>query len=348
MRLSSALGLAPGALAVLLHSVLLLRIPGILLVASNAGITSVHAQNMPTNSTSLPIGSCTPDIPCSNGACCNGKSGFCGFGSKFCGTDVCTSNCNAKAECGVDAPPENTTCPLNVCCSQFGFCGTTTDFCGDGCQSNCGAPPIPSCGTNQESALNKRIGYYEGWGNGRSCMSYPPEKISAESLTHINFAFALISNTFQVIEMTKGDSDLWKRTTALKKRNPTLKVFLSIGGWTFNDPPTSHIFSNLAASTSNTNTFISSLLKVFETYGFDGVDIDWEYPVADDRGGIPADKKNYVTFMAALKKAFGGKYGLTFTAPSSYWYLQNFDLPGLLKSADWVNVMTYDLHGTWL
>ncbi|KAJ7064104.1 hypothetical protein C8F01DRAFT_1229630 [Mycena amicta] len=326
-------------------------------------LPAVRSQNTPTNSTSLPLGSCTADIPCSNHACCNGKSGFCGFGSDFCGSDVCTSNCDAQAECGKDAPPENVTCPLNVCCSQFGFCGTTStlcvgrgtstnhdilaEFCGDGCQSHCGAPATPSCGTNQESALNKRIGYYEGWANGRSCMSYPPEKISAESLTHINFAFALISSSFQVVEMTKGDSDLWKRTTALKSRNPTLKVFLSIGGWTFNDPPTSNIFSNLAASSSNTNTFTSSLLKVFETYGFDGVDIDWEYPAAYDRGGNPADTKNYVTFMAALKKAFGGKYGLTFTAPSSFWYLQHFDLPGLLKSADWVNVMTYDLHGTW-
>jgi GH18 family chitinase len=28
----------------------------------------------------------------------------------------------------------------------------------------------------------------------------------------------------------------WLQTTALKKRNPALKVFLSIGGWSFNDP----------------------------------------------------------------------------------------------------------------
>ena len=34
------------------------------------------------------------------------------------------------------------------------------------------------------------------------------------------------------------------------------------------------------------------------------------------------------------------------TAPSSYWYLQHFDLPGLLKSADWVNVM-YVLVSSW-
>ncbi|KAJ7488142.1 hypothetical protein FB451DRAFT_1226548 [Mycena latifolia] len=325
-----------------------MRVHSVLVPAILLAIPLVPAQDQPTNATSLPVGSCTPDIPCSNGACCNGGSGFCGFGSDFCGSDVCTSNCDAKAECGKDAPPQNVTCPLNVCCSQFGFCGTTEDFCGAECQSNCGGPSIPSCGTNQESALTRRIGYYEAWAATRGCMSYTPEKISAETLTHINFAFALISSSFNVVEMTSGDSDLWKRTTALKSRNPTLKVFLSIGGWTFNDPPTSQIFSNMVGSDANTQTFISSLLKVFEAYGFDGLDVDWEYPAASDRGGAPQDTKNYVSFMAAVKKAFSGPgYGLTFTAPSSYWYLQHFDLPGLLQHADWVNVMTYDLHGTW-
>ncbi|KAJ7788976.1 glycoside hydrolase superfamily [Mycena olivaceomarginata] len=166
-----------------------------------------------------------------------------------------------------------------------------------------------------------------------------PNKISAETLTHINLAFTLISSSFNIVEMTKGDSDLWKRTTALKRRNPTLKVFVSIGGWTFNDPPTQKIFSNMVESDANTKTFISSFLK--------GLNVDWEYPAADDRGGIAADTKS-VTCMADLKKVFAGpKYGSTFTPPSSYWSLQHLDMPGLLKSADWVNVMTYDLHGTW-
>ncbi|KAJ7465727.1 glycosyl hydrolases family 18-domain-containing protein [Mycena latifolia] len=170
------------------------------------------------------------------------------------------------------------------------------------------------------------------------------------SSSTVNFAFAYISDSFEVVEMTPGDSKLWTETTALKSQNPALKVFLSIGGWTFNNPPTAGIFSALAASSANTNKFIKSVLNVMNAYGFDGIDIDWEYPVAEDRGGSAHDKANYPTFLKAVKKAFTPYgYELSFTAPSSYWYLQNYDLPNLLAdgAADWVNVMTYDLHGVW-
>jgi hypothetical protein len=84
-----------------------------------------------------------------------------------------------------------------------------------------------------------------------------------------------------------------------------------------------------------------------DTYGFDGVDIDWEYPGADDRGGVSADTENYVTLTKEMRAAFGTKYGLTVTIPTSYWYLQHFDLVGIQSSIDWFNLMAYDLHGTW-
>lgn len=62
---------------------------------------------------------CGPGKPCKNQACC-GKSGNCGYGPTYCGTG-CTSNCNSHAECGQYSQPAGKKCPLNVCCSQYGF-----------------------------------------------------------------------------------------------------------------------------------------------------------------------------------------------------------------------------------
>lgn len=114
--------------------------------------------------------------------------------------------------------------------------------------------------------------------------------------------------------------------------------------------PTASTFSTLAGSTSAQNAFFKSLLSFMTTYGFDGVDLDWEYPVAPERSGSPADFQNYPTFLSNLRSALssgGHTYGLSITLPSSYWYMQNFDIVKIEPIVDWFNVMTYDLHGTW-
>lgn len=138
----------------------------------------------------------------------------------------------------------------------------------------------------------------------------------------------------------------------LKTTNPDLKIFVSIGGWTFsdNDTYTQPIFGNVARSSSNRQLFANELVAFLTYYGFDGVDLDWEYPGASDRGGKEEDTKNYVELVKTLRATFdktGRSLGITFTAPSSYWYLRWFDLPGMMKYCDWVNLMSYDLHGIW-
>ena len=139
---------------------------------------------------------------------------------------------------------------------------------------------------------------------------------------------------------------------ALKDDNPSLKCFLSVGGWSFNDGDSAKYWSKMASTESGRKSFAKELLRKLQQYGFDGVDLDWEYPVAADRGGSPDDKENYGKLIKQIRSTFdasGSNLGISFTIPSSYWYLRHFDVPAYLEEdgADWANMMTYDLHGVW-
>lgn len=131
----------------------------------------------------------------------------------------------------------------------------------------------------------------------------------------------------------RSDPDMYERMMLLKQRDPHLKIYIAIGGWAFNDPgSTQTTFSDLAASLPRQKAFIGSLLSFMSTYGFDGVDIDWEYPEAPDRAGRGVDYTNFPIFMKRLKDtlAFVDK-GVTITLPASYWYLQHFDIIKLVS-----------------
>lgn len=49
--------------------------------------------------------------------------------------------------------------------------------------------------------------------------------------------------------------------------------------------------------------------------------------------------------MKSLKAKLDQK-GLSITIPSSFCYMQHFDIVALEKCVDWFNVMLYDLHGS--
>lgn len=106
----------------------------------------------------------------------------------------------------------------------------------------------------------------------------PPEQLPAGAYSHLNFAFAFVDpSSYKIAPMSALDTTLYPRFTGLKDTNPGLQTWISVGGWSMNDPdqPTAATFSNLAASTSAQSSFFSSLLSFMSTYGFDGVDIDW-------------------------------------------------------------------------
>ncbi|KAI3912946.1 hypothetical protein MKW98_019299 [Papaver atlanticum] len=63
----------------------------------------------------------------------------------------------SSQQCGRQAGGR--TCQGNLCCSQYGYCGDTNDYClpSNNCQSNCRGPSAPGAG---ERATNVRATYH--------------------------------------------------------------------------------------------------------------------------------------------------------------------------------------------
>ncbi|KAG9698182.1 glycoside hydrolase, partial [Aureobasidium melanogenum] len=208
----------------------------------------------------------------------------------------------------------------------------------------------PSC--TKTGGLSKIVGYYEGWNSQRPCREDKLQDVPIGVYTHINIAYATIDpQTFEVLPPTRGDADLYS-AIGQSRWDPDLSMFISIGGWTFNQPsgPAATTFSDLVASEENQRAFFKSLISFMSTYGFDGVDLDWSYPGAKNRGGRPSDYDNFPIFIRRLKEALRGttgRQGLSVTLPASYRYLQHYDLEALNNDVEWFNLKSFDLHGTW-
>jgi chitinase len=190
----------------------------------------------------------------------------------------------------------------------------------------------------------KIIGYVAGYEN------YDPALVDAKKLTHINYAFANIVDGEPKFELTT-DSVKISKLIALKKSNPKLKILYSIGGWVW-----SNHFSHTAAYKENRIKFAISSVKLMKKHGFDGVDLDWEYPGqrGEDNDFRPSDKNNFNLLLEEIRKelekvgAIDNKhYLLTIATGADQAYIDNTDLRKAHKYLDFINVMCYDFYHGW-
>jgi len=90
-------------------------------------------------------------------------------------------------------------------------------------------------------------------------------------------------------------------------------------------------------------------------YNFDGLDIDWEFPVSGGGGGdveyqSAADKENLTLLMKKLREEFDSRapgYLLTIDTPANRDWMNNYQFSEIAKYADWLNVMSYNFEGPW-
>jgi len=174
--------------------------------------------------------------------------------------------------------------------------------------------------------------------------------IPGDKVTHINYAFAQVVDGQCAIHddwaATQKDGGNFSQLQDLKASYPHVKVLLSVGGWTLSEP-----FSELATTAEGRSRFASSCADFAVEHGFDGLDIDWEYPVSGGLStGAPEDRANFTLLLEATRAELDARDAellLTIAAPAGLSTIDNYETDAIAEHLDWINVMAYDLHGSW-
>ncbi|PSN55496.1 hypothetical protein C0J52_02579 [Blattella germanica] len=88
--------------------------------------------------------------------------------------------------------------------------------------------------------------------------------------------------------------------------NNGIKALVGIGG--YNEGSTK--YSQMVSTAAHREDFANSVVTFTQRFGFHGLALDWEYPT--QRGGVPADRENYVLLLQTLKEKFASR-GLLLT-----------------------------------
>ncbi|KXZ46323.1 hypothetical protein GPECTOR_45g93 [Gonium pectorale] len=182
--------------------------------------------------------------------------------------------------------------------------------------------------------------YIPGWAQNTGSVNnfFNISAVNLTGVSHIYYAFLWIRADYSVYDPFNSLHLLRE----LKTRWPTTKLLLSVGGGGFSTSTWS------AAATTGLATFVNNLVAAMKAAGADGIDLDWEFPVASDRSA-------FTGLCAALRSRFDAE-GSAASPPRHFWLtaatqsivtagsFDGYDLPALAQTVDLFNIMTYTMH----
>jgi chitinase len=248
-------------------------------------------------------------------------------------------------------------------------------------------------GTGKSQHKKEIIAYFPQWGIEHQpyYVKFIETTGAADKITELNYAFAVpgpdsigkigakfmnayydYQQVYSAEMSIDGQADdsvqslrgHFNQLKKLKARHPNLKVLVSIGGWLgstyFSDAALTEE-SREVFTESCINTFIRGNLPVERGAGgkgvaagiFDGIDVDWEYPMKGGAEGIhhnENDKNNLTKLYALFRKkldAINPDLILTAAVPAKDDPAQLFNIKEDTKYLNWYLLMTYDFCGGW-
>jgi chitinase len=208
------------------------------------------------------------------------------------------------------------------------------------------SPPVQAAAA-QARATPQVAAYYDG--------GMPVAQIPAAKIDDLIYAFGEPNDAGGCTAPTAAQAETFAALRELRAKHPGLKLIVSIGGW-----DAAPQYSDIALTGRSRSRFAASCIQAFLVgQGFDGIDLDWEFPV---HGGMnrsrPQDRLDATALVRAFRRkldALGRKshrhYLLTMATPAGTWQQggaysvsDSYDLQAVARSVDWLNVMTYDMN----
>ncbi|CAN7975083.1 unnamed protein product, partial [Ixodes persulcatus] len=192
--------------------------------------------------------------------------------------------------------------------------------------------------------------YWRAWSyNREGDGNFSVEHIDASLCTHLVYAFAILENDTIAandpsLDLTDNSGlGMYRKFNDLKLQNPDLKTIIAIGGWNEG----SKKYSDMSKTAEGRKRFVESVLEFLDRHGFDGLDLNWEYP--SRKGGFPEDRENHALLLKELRDALDQETRTLIASVSLKieTVSVSYNVPEVMKFVHVLNVMGYDLFGAW-